>query len=372
MYTFVNFFIFGVLNKRYINCIMSFFSLYTMIDYITEKSIKKMTTAPKVSIIIPVYNDEIYIRQCLDSLINQSLKELEIIIVDDGSTNSAGAICDEYAEKDDRIKVIHKENEGSGIARNFAIKLAQGEFIGFVDSDDWVDSDYFEKMYNSAITNNADISIGEIKRYSDGKMDKCSYTIDKTIMKENSQQAINFQFYPGVWDKIYRKDVVINNNIEFAEKLLYQDVPFNFKALFYANRIVTCPNVFYYYRLNLNSVSYKSGDVLFNIFKIFDICQDFINKIDSPLLNSNFQEVLNALKIRHYYYYFPRADMSYRKTFLDKIKEDIKNIDLNKNNYLKKREKIKGYLLKYSLTPFCVTFFLYIFATANKIIKINK
>ena len=103
-------------------------------------------TKPSLSIVVPVYNTEKYLKQCVDSLTSQTLNEIEIILVDDGSTDGSGAICDEYAAKDSRIKVIHKENGGLGFARNSGLEMAQGEFVGFVDSDDWVDLDFFEKL----------------------------------------------------------------------------------------------------------------------------------------------------------------------------------------------------------------------------------
>ena len=101
---------------------------------------------PKVSIIIPVYNDEIYVKRCLDSLVNLTLKDIEIIVVDDGSTDNTPAILKEYSKKDARIKIITQENSKQGAARNNGIKNSTGEYISFVDSDDWVDEDYFEKI----------------------------------------------------------------------------------------------------------------------------------------------------------------------------------------------------------------------------------
>ena len=105
---------------------------------------------PKVSIIIPVYNAEKYLLRCVDSLVNQTLKEIEIILVDDFSTDNSGILCDELALKDERIKVIHKKNEGAGFARNAGIEIAKGKYIGFVDSDDYVDVKMYESMYNVA------------------------------------------------------------------------------------------------------------------------------------------------------------------------------------------------------------------------------
>ncbi len=114
----------------------------------------------KVSIIVPVYNIETYLRHCIDSLIVQTLKEIEIILVDDGSTDSGGTICDEYADRDERIKVVHKTNGGLSDARNTGINLARGDFIGFVDGDDSVLPEMFEVLYRACIE----------KKYKDGGM----------------------------------------------------------------------------------------------------------------------------------------------------------------------------------------------------------
>ena len=112
-----------------------------------------------VSIIVPVYNVEKYLERCLDSLINQTLKDIEIILVDDGSTDDSGNICDKYAKKDKRIKVIHKENGGLSDARNIGLSIANGRYLQFVDSDDFIHKQMIEILYNTIINNNADISI---------------------------------------------------------------------------------------------------------------------------------------------------------------------------------------------------------------------
>lgn len=113
--------------------------------------------APKISVIVPVYKCEAFLEEMLGSLIKQTLREIEIILVDDGSPDKSGEICDKVAKKDNRIIVIHQKNQGAGIARNAGLEKATGEYIGFCDSDDWVDLEMYEKMYEQARTNNADI-----------------------------------------------------------------------------------------------------------------------------------------------------------------------------------------------------------------------
>lgn len=119
----------------------------------------------KISVIVPVYNTEKYLEQCIDSIINQSYKNLEIILVDDGATDNSPQICDSYATRDERIKVIHKKNEGVSVARNTGIKMATGDYLAFVDSDDMLNSVTYEKLMNNALQNNADISICDFSDY---------------------------------------------------------------------------------------------------------------------------------------------------------------------------------------------------------------
>ena len=126
--------------------------------------------SPKISIIVPVYKVEPYIHKCIDSILNQTFKEFELILVDDGSPDNCGNICDEYAKKDNRVRVIHKENGGISSARNIGLDVSNGEYIGFVDSDDYIKLDMYERLYNSCKVNNADISIiGTIEVDENGK-----------------------------------------------------------------------------------------------------------------------------------------------------------------------------------------------------------
>ena len=121
----------------------------------------------KVSIVVPIYNVEKYLKQCIESIINQTLQDIEIILVDDGSPDNCPQICDEYAKKDSRIKVVHKKNGGLSSARNAGIEVATGDFIGFVDSDDYIELDMYEKMYNIAKENHVDFVVSDYYKVSD-------------------------------------------------------------------------------------------------------------------------------------------------------------------------------------------------------------
>ncbi len=215
----------------------------------------------KVSIIVPVYNVEKYLRKCLDSLINQTLTDIEIICVNDGSKDNSPKILEEYKNKDNRIVVINQENAGLSVARNSGMEIAKGEYIGFVDSDDWVDLDFFEKLYNSAKANDADIAVGGIIRVTGIKKKKFL-----KFEKETITDDVNLKFElcdvpekSYVWNKIYKTDKLKEFKLEFEKGIFYEDCIFTPQALFYLGEMVTVPNTYYYYlRRNNSTVKQRS------------------------------------------------------------------------------------------------------------------
>lgn len=195
-----------------------------------------------LSIVIPAYNIEQYISRCLDSLINQTYNNLEIIVVDDGSKDNTSIILDEYVLKDSRIKVIHKENEGVSIARLSGLKACNGEYVGFVDGDDTVDNDMFELLMNNADKYNADIShCGYVMDFPDGHSDKY-YGTGKLIVQDNEtglKDLLSGQFIePGLCNKIYNKKIINlfieNNKMDYSIKNL-EDLLVNYLLFKEAN-----------------------------------------------------------------------------------------------------------------------------------------
>ena len=186
-----------------------------------------------VSIIVPVYNVEKYLKRCLDSLINQTLSNIEIICINDGSKDCSGNILTEYALKDERIIVIDQENAGVSIARNVGMEVAKGEYIGFVDSDDWVDLDYFEKLYNSAKQNNCDIAVAGVIRLNKFKR-KFYLNYDKLIITNDKDKKFELCDIPEqgcVWNKIYQTNLLKSFNLKFEEGIYYEDAIFSPQAL---------------------------------------------------------------------------------------------------------------------------------------------
>ncbi len=205
----------------------------------------------KISIIIPVYNCEKYLKKCLDSLINQTLKEIEIILVNDGSTDESVKIAETYT--DSRIKLINKENGGQSSARNRGLEIACGEYIGFIDSDDWVDLDYFEKLYNTSVKYNADIAMADFIR-TGTKKHKIRLNLSQEIVYETIEDKIkvaNALKEGCIWNKIYKKEIL--DNLRFTEGMFFEDGPFTIKALFNSDKLVTVPSTYYYYYQNPSS-----------------------------------------------------------------------------------------------------------------------
>ena len=210
---------------------------------------------PKISIIIPVYNTEKYLVKCLDSLLYQSLEDIEIICINDGSTDNSQQILDNYAKKDKRIKVIHQDNKKQGAARNRGVEIATGEYIGYVDSDDWVDFDYYEELYYAAKKHNLDIALATNIRIGNGKTKK-RLKIEKEQIAYSLQEKIDLcnQFNNECpTNKIYRRDFLLKNNIIWPEGVYCEDKIYTLKAVFWANGIVSVPDVNYYYFRRPNS-----------------------------------------------------------------------------------------------------------------------
>ncbi len=209
----------------------------------------------KVSIIIPVYNTENYIEKCLNSLVNQTLQDIEIICVNDESTDNSITILNKYAQKDSRIKIINQQHAKQGAARNNGLKNAQGEYIGFVDSDDWVDLDYFEKLYNASKKYDSDLALATNIRTGNGKTKKRILLHKEEFITDlQKKMDICHQWKDGCpTNKLYRKEFLNKYNIRFPEGVSCEDKLFTTQAVYYANGIATVPDIYYYYFRNPKS-----------------------------------------------------------------------------------------------------------------------
>ncbi len=209
----------------------------------------------QVSIIVPVFNTEKYIEKCLNSLVNQTLSDIEIICINDGSTDNSLITIRRFANRDSRIKILEQQNLKQGAARNNGMQIATGEYIGFVDSDDWVDLDYFEKLYFAAKKYDSDIALATNVRIGSGKTKK-RLNIEKVEFVTNLQDKIDIGQQPKnpcPTNKIYRTSLLKNSNILFPEGVYCEDKLFTIQAVYYANGIVAVPGINYYYFRNPNS-----------------------------------------------------------------------------------------------------------------------
>ena len=210
---------------------------------------------PKVSIIVPCYNVEKYIEKCLNSLVQQTLKKIEIICIDDGSSDATLEIIKKYSENDKRVKVLLQEHKRQGAARNKGMEIALGEYVGFIDSDDWIDLDYYEKLYNAAKKYDSDIALADYIRTGNGKT-----KIRLNIQDEKLYTDLNDKFeickqakHPCPTNKIYRTEMLKRENIVFPEGVFSEDKIFTCKAVYYANSVISVPNTYYYYFRRPNS-----------------------------------------------------------------------------------------------------------------------
>ena len=211
---------------------------------------------PNISVIVPVYNVERFLARCLDSILGQNLHDIEVICVDDGSPDDSIRILRSYAARDARIKIIRQENRGLGGARNTGIEAASGEYIGFVDSDDWVDSDFYEKLYDAAMRTGADIACASLISHRGEKIKK-RIVYDAEHIAESVQDRFETGQCPPsfyVVNKIYRRNILQDGGVRFREHVVLEDVEFTAKAVYAAGRMVTVPGTAYRYMFNSSSI----------------------------------------------------------------------------------------------------------------------
>lgn len=253
---------------------------------------------------------EKYLPKCLESLIKQTLKDIEIICVNDGSMDNSLAILKEFASKDSRIRIIDNQHQGVAKTRNTGIEQSTGEYIGFVDSDDYIDIDFFEKLYNSATKSNSDIAIASILKHKNFfNIYNAKYTKEETAITIQDKIKLcedkkHFFFY--AWNKIYHSGFIKENNIKFSEGQIYEDVMFAIKALYYSNKIISVYGTKYHYIEHENSLTKykdKTGEKEQDLVKAYSDLQEFCNSknIEIPerlnyYTKENFGFILNLYK----------------------------------------------------------------------------
>ena len=342
-----------------------------------------------VSVIVPVYNVEKYIKECLESLVNQTLKNIEIIVVNDGSPDNSQSIIDEYTKKyPDKIKSYVKKNGGLSDARNYGIKKANGEYIAFVDSDDFVDVTMFEKMYNLARKNNCQVAVCNLIKYSEksNKYEANNFIKkNKVVIIEEEQDFIS-SCRSFACNKIYKKELF--NNIKFPKGQVFEDSSIIYNILFESKKIVLTNEDLYYYRIHREgAITTTINEKIFDIFKSCDSIIEYHNSkktfkkcfetIEKICLTHIFKRIDffslskdNNLKKRYINYAYSYLDKNFpnwrNSTFFKKRKSFKKNIKiiLLKNKHLmliyiyipksikkifKKLIKIKNVILRFRI-----------------------
>ena len=223
----------------------------------------------KVSIIVPIYNVEKYLPKCLESLTKQTLKEIEILAVNDGSTDNSLSVLEEFASKDSRIVILNKPNGGLSDARNYAFPYIKGEYVGFIDSDDYVDTDMYEKMYQKAIETSSDIVECNLHHTYDNFEDTeiGEHITDKHELIMNGRSV--------VWNKIYRSSWLLESGVKFPKGLIYEDVNFYVKLMPFLNKISYVDDPFVHYVQRSTSINNHQTLKTMQIFDILDDIYSF-------------------------------------------------------------------------------------------------
>lgn len=291
---------------------------------------------PKVSVILPVYNVGRYLRQSLDSLINQTLEDIEIICVDDGSTDDSYDILEEYKEKDSRIIVIHKENKGTGAARNDGLRIASGECIGFVDPDDWVKPNMFERLYGLIKEKKLDIAMCMPDGYDEknGITAPFPYFVDANFEKIIDDRVFNwkdlspFSYPMCVWNKLYTKELFDKHNIDFTEGLDFEDHKVIFGSLFTAERMFFIREKLYVYRFNREgSILSDNNRRLIDHMEIFNIVENLMKETGTyKSLRYDFLEY----KIHNLLYYYSMIRPEFKPEYYDNMVKSINETSLTK------------------------------------------
>lgn len=268
-----------------------------------------------VSIIVPIYKVEKYLNECLDSILGQTYRDLQIILIDDGSPDGCGAICDEYALRDDRIVVIHSQNGGLSAARNKGLALCEGDYVLFLDSDDYLEQNAVEVLHQTAEKDKLDILMYDSISFDETAADVPETEIKKYIRKNDYsslqtgaemflEMVRNDEYRSPVQYYFYNRKFIEKNDLIFHEGILHEDEEFNFFALLYAQRVKHIPDVLYHHRFRADSIM-GAKSTYKNTFSCYEIIKAMMANADSFLSNpqtENAFKVALARMMRVFYY----------------------------------------------------------------------
>ena len=288
----------------------------------------------KVSVVVPVYNTEKYLKKCLTSLVNQSLKEIEIIVVNDGTKDNSQKIIDNFAKKHSNIKSYIKENGGLSSARNYGIKKAKGEYIAFLDSDDYVEENMYELLYNKAKSENFDIAVCNINYIYDNYSKKAFSNLLSDIKLKQQVKESMINIYPAVWNKIYKKEL-FNNKIYFKEGIWYEDVEFLYRLYPYIDTIGVIDNYLVNYVQRDGAIT-KTFDM--RVFNYIDNWNGILEYYKKNKKYDEYKKQLEYCYVRYLYATFINVASNfsdkelYKKAVLDAIENVKQNFPRYRRN----------------------------------------
>ncbi|WP_299524526.1 glycosyltransferase family 2 protein [uncultured Methanobrevibacter sp.] len=293
---------------------------------------------PQISVVLPVYNVEKYLKQCLDSLINQTFDDFEVICVNDGSTDSSLNILEEYASKDDRFRIISQQNKGLSGARNTGMNYIKGNYLLFLDSDDWIEENALELLYNQVSNLDSEMIIFPYRYYNQetGKYNENDFT--KLNMFDSSIDNKNFNYknipeivfrIPHESIKLYKVETLKKLAVKFPEGLNYEDAYFFYKIFFKLNKVSIIRTPIYNYRIRSDSICTTGSEKSFDIFKILTSIENFLkeDKIYDELKDEFILFIVINLK-----FVYLRLNESFRNQYLREIKENYEFFALNQIN----------------------------------------
>ncbi len=297
--------------------------------------VKKLMSQVKISVIVPVYNVEKYLSECLDSLVHQTLEDIEIIIVNDGSTDNSQAIINKYVKSYPRkIKSLSKENGGLGDARNFGVPYATGEFIGFIDSDDYVDLDLYEKLYNIAIAENSEISVCDIDVFNDLNK-KTLYVMNGLNLKDDLSQIQSALLSPLYsWNKIYNRSFFLKQNLKYPTREWYEDIPVTIPLFLSSRNISYVSSVYVHYRQREGSIMQSTNDP--RLKDIFLSIQKLDENIALIKNSNNFLDEIEYLHVEHLVLY-GGFRMFKSDSYKNLLKQSLEYLNINYPNWKKNK-----------------------------------
>lgn len=287
---------------------------------------------PKISVVVPVCNVEKYLRKCLDSILGQTFEDMEVICMNDGSTDSSGSILDEYAKKDSRIRVVHKSNSGYGNTMNQALMLACGEYIGIVESDDYIDVDMYEVLYETAVEYNLDVVKTDYYQMWECE-DGSSHFVYKpltereelyhVVLKPNDNPETYF-LEKFTWNALYKREYLLKNAVRYNETpgASYQDNGFWFQTFYYANRVMFLKQAFYRYKQDNPNSSVNSKQKVYAMKDEYDFIHAFLKKKREE--RKVFYQITFHFRMMGYFFTLARIAELYKEEFAKVIGKECR------------------------------------------------